>query len=177
MGFGHGTSTPRLPSRTRPGWTPLLRSPPPTPSYGSHSRRPTRSAEPPMLQRLLAPPSAISMPFVRRTAAAAAILVVVIFAAARLLEIYPWNEKIFDLWAYWSTRSSFDYAAAHPGDSGAYLDSPPFGHLIAPLTALPFPAFAAVWTALLVAALGWLTGWRAFFIGVLAPVTMSIAIG
>ncbi len=117
------------------------------------------------------------MAFVRRVAIAAAILVTVIFAAARLLEIYPWNERIFDLWAYWSTRSGFDYASAHPGVSGEYLYSPAFAHLIAPLTALSLPAFTAVWTGLLVATLGWLTGWRAFFIGVLAPVTMSIAIG
>jgi len=117
------------------------------------------------------------MAFVRRTAIAAAVLVAVIFSAARLLGLYPWNERIFDLWAYWSTRAGFDYATAQPGVSGAYLYSPAFAHLIAPLTALPFPVFAAIWTGLLVAALGWLTGWRAFFIGVLAPVTMSIAIG
>jgi hypothetical protein len=121
------------------------------------------------------PPEA--MPWVRRLAIAAAILVTVIFATARLLQLYPWNEKIFDLWAYWSTRSGFDYASARPGVSGAYIYSPAFAHLIAPLTALPFAVFAAAWTALLVAALGWLTGWRAFFIGILAPVTMSIAIG
>lgn len=120
---------------------------------------------------------AIPMAFVQRTAIAAAILVTVIFAAARLLEIYPWNERIFDLWAYWSTRAGLDYAVAQPGVSGAYLYSPAFAHLIAPLTALPLGVFAAVWTGLLVATLGWLTGWRAFFIGVLAPVTMSIAIG
>src|SRR3954464_627444 len=106
------------------------------------------------------------MPWVRRTSIAAAILVTVVFSTARLLEIYPWNERIFDLWAYWSTRAGFDYAAARPGISGAYIYSPASAPLIAPLTALPFAVFAAVWTALLVAALGWLTGWRAFFIGV-----------
>ena len=113
----------------------------------------------------------------RRTAIAAAILVLVIFAAARLLEIYPWNERLFDLWAYWSTRFGIDYGQSRPGESGDYIYSPAFAHLIWPLVALPFPAFAAVWTALLVAVLGWLSGWRAFFLGVLAPVTMSIAIG
>jgi hypothetical protein len=117
------------------------------------------------------------MPFVRRTAIAAAVLVTAIFMTARLLDLYPWNERIFDLWAYWSTGAGLDFDAARPGVSGAYLYSPAFAHLIAPLTALPLPMFAAVWTGLLVFALGWLTGWRAFFIGVLAPVTMSIAIG
>jgi hypothetical protein len=127
--------------------------------------------------RALPPVPPEAMPWIRRTSVAAAILVTVVFSTARLLEMYPWNERIFDLWAYWSTRAGFDYAAARPGVSGAYIYSPAFAHLIAPLTALPFAVFAAAWTALLVAALGWLTGWRAFFIGVLAPVTMSIAIG
>lgn len=118
-----------------------------------------------------------SMPWLRRLSIASAILVTAIFATARLLDLYPWNERIFDLWAYWSTRGGFDYAAARPGVSGAYIYSPAFAHAISPLTAMPFAMFAAVWTALLVATLGWLTGWRAFFIGTLAPVTMSIAIG
>lgn len=135
--------------------------------------------------RALVAPSATALPaalqsrlsFLRRTSIAAAILVLVIFAAARLLDLYPWNERIFDLWAYWSTRFGIDYGLSRPGESGDYIYSPAFAHLIAPLTALPFPAFAALWTAMLVAALGWLSGWRAFFLGVLAPVTMSIAIG
>jgi glycosyl transferase family 87 len=118
-----------------------------------------------------------TMRFVRRTAIAAAVLVTAIFMTARLLDLYPWNERIFDLWAYWSTNNGFDYGDARPGVSGAYIYSPAFAHLIGPLVALPFPAFAAVWTAVLVAVLGWLSGWRAFFLGVLAPVTMSIAIG
>jgi hypothetical protein len=117
------------------------------------------------------------MPFIRRTSIAAAILVMTIFVAARLLNLYPWNERIFDLWAYWSTNKGFDYELARPGVSGAYIYSPAFAHLIGPLVALPFAVVAAVWTARLVAVLGWLTGWRAFFFGVLAPVTMSIAIG
>lgn len=130
----------------------------------------------PGLHALLSIPEE-SMPWLRRLSIAAAILVTAIFATARLLDLYPWNERIFDLWAYWSTRSGFDYAAARPGVSGAYIYSPAFAHAISPLTALPFSVFAAVWTALLVATLGWLSGWRAFFIGILAPVTMSIAIG
>ena len=130
-----------------------------------------------MRLRELPPIPATSMPFVRRTAIGAAVLVTAIFLMARLLDLYPWNERIFDLWAYWSTRAGFDYGSARPGVSGAYLYSPAFAHLISPLTALPLPLFAAVWTGLIVAALGWLTGWRAFFIGVLAPITMSIAIG
>jgi len=39
------------------------------------------------------------------------------------------------------------------------------------------PAFMAAWTALVAAVFYWVAGWRAFFIGLLAPVAMSIAIG
>jgi Protein of unknown function (DUF2029). len=114
---------------------------------------------------------------IRRLAVSGFVLVVVIFVAARLLDIYPWNERLFDLWAYWSTRFGLDYTLTRPGESGAYIYSPAFAHLISPLTALPLPVFTAIWTALLAGILYWITGWRAFFIGLLAPVLMSIAIG
>jgi hypothetical protein len=116
-------------------------------------------------------------PVVARLAVSGFVLVVGIFVAVRLLDIYPWNDRFFDLWAYWSTRYDLDYTGARPGNSGAYLYSPAFAHLIAPLAALPLPVFMAVWTALLAGVLYWLAGWRAFFLGALAPVAMSIAIG
>lgn len=114
---------------------------------------------------------------IRRLAISSFVLVVVIFCVARLLNVYPWNERLFDLWAYWSTRFGLDYSAARPGASGAYIYSPAFAHLIAPLTALPLPVFTAVWTAFVAATLYWLAGWRSFFIGLFIPVVMSIAIG
>ena len=114
---------------------------------------------------------------IHRLAIAGFVLVVAIFAGVRLLDLYPWNDRIFDLWAYWSTRFGLDYSLARPGDSGAYIYSPAFAQLIAPLTAVPLPVFTAVWTILLAAVLYWLAGWRGFFLGTLAPVTMSIAIG
>ena len=113
------------------------------------------------MRRQSPPPVAASATsFLHRTAIAGAVLVAAIFITARLLDLYPWNERIFDLWAYWSTRTGFDYQHARPGVSGAYLYTPAFAHLISPLTALPLPLFAAIWTGVLVAALGWLTGWR-----------------
>jgi hypothetical protein len=120
----------------------------------------------------LADPAAVA-----RLAVSAFLLVVAIFVAIRVLGVYPWNERIFDLWAYWSTRSDLDYALARPGESGVYIYSPAFAHLIAPLTALPLPLFAGLWTAIVAGLLYWLAGWRAFFLGLLAPVTMSVAIG
>jgi hypothetical protein len=114
---------------------------------------------------------------VARLAISGFVLVAGMFVAVRLLDVYPWNDRFFDLWAYWSTRYDLDYTWARPGNSGAYLYSPAFAHLISPLTVLPLPVFMAVWTALLAAVLYWLAGWRAFFLGALAPVAMSIAIG
>ena len=105
------------------------------------------------------------------------VLVLAIFVTVRVLGIYPWNAPIFDLWAYWTTRFGLDYSTAVPGQTGDYLYSPAFAHLIAPLTALPLPLFAASWTALLGVVLYWLTGWRAVLIALFAPVTISVAIG
>ena len=116
-------------------------------------------------------------PAIRRIATSGFVLVVGIFAGVRLLGMYPWNDRLFDLWAYWWTRYGLDYSWAHPGESGAFLYSPAFAHLISPLTALPLPVFMALWTVLIAGTLWWLAGWRAFFIGALAPVAMSIAIG
>lgn len=114
---------------------------------------------------------------IRRLAVSGFVLVTLIFVGVRLAGVYPWNERIFDLWAYWSTRFGLDYSLARPGDSGAYIYSPAFAQLIAPMTALPLAVFMALWTGLLAVVLCWLAGWRGFFIGTLAPVTMSIAIG
>jgi hypothetical protein len=116
-------------------------------------------------------------PAARRLGRSIVFLVVGILVAVRALDVYPWNDRIFDLWAYWTTRFGLDYAAAVPGHTGDYLYSPAFAQLIAPLTALPLPLFAAVWTAGLGAILCWLTGWRAVLIGLFAPVAISLAIG
>jgi hypothetical protein len=113
----------------------------------------------------------------RRVGTSIVVLVVGILVAVRALSIYPWNDRIFDLWAYWTTRFGLDYASAVPGHTGDYLYSPAFAQLISPLTALPLPLFAATWTALLGVVLYWLTGWRAVLIGLFAPVAISLAIG
>jgi len=129
----------------------------------------------PAARRILGPMA--GTPAARRVGTSIFVLVVGIFVTARLLDVYPWNDRIFDLWAYWTTRFGLDYASAVPGHSGDYLYSPAFAQLISPLVALPLPLFAGLWTALLAAVLYWLTGWRAVLIGLFAPVTLSLAIG
>jgi hypothetical protein len=70
-----------------------------------------------------------------------------------------------------------DYATTRPGDPGAFLYSPAFAHVISPITMLPWPVFAAVWTALVAGLLVWLTGRWALLMLVLLPVLMSVTIG
>src|SRR4029078_1021576 len=63
-------------------------------------------------------------------------------------------------------------------DPIAYVYSPAFLQLVTPLTQLPWQAFMAVWTALLIAAARFLTGPRLLAAGLLFPFTaMEIAGG
>jgi hypothetical protein len=81
-----------------------------------------------------------------------------VFVAFRLLNLYPWNVPALDFHAYWESRDVINYGAYSPFLIGAFLYSPAFAHVIAPLTALPWQVFAGIWTALLLVAFVWLTG-------------------
>lgn len=95
----------------------------------------------------------------------------------RLLGVYPWNESVFDLHAYWITRVGVDYANHHAGPAGTYLYSPAFAQAILPLTLLPLQVFAAIWTAIGAALLVWLTGRHALLIALLPPVLLTLVQG
>jgi hypothetical protein len=95
----------------------------------------------------------------------------------RLLGVYPWNEYVFDLHAYWITRFGVSYAGEHAGPAGAFLYSPAFAQVISPLTSLPLPLFAAVWTAIMAGLLLWLTGRNVFLVAMLPPVLLSLVQG
>lgn len=62
----------------------------------------------------------------------------------------------FDSHAYWLTHAGIDYSL-QPGEPNAYLYSPAFAQLLRPLTALPWPVFAAAWFAAAAGAYLWLT--------------------
>src|SRR5215213_6527062 len=100
-----------------------------------------------------------------------------VLVAFRLLGIYPWNEFVFDLHAYWTTRAGVDYPNQHPGPAGMYLYSPAFTQAIRPLTILPLPLFAAIWTSIGAALLVWLTGRRVLLIALLPPVLITLVQG
>ena len=88
----------------------------------------------------------------------------------RLFDANPWTLPILDLHAYWATHDSISYAGSNPFLIGAYLYAPAFAQLINPLTAFPWPIFAATWTLLMVAVYVWLVGRWAF------PVLFSMAV-
>jgi len=94
----------------------------------------------------------------RRLGMDAVLIVGAILVVMRLMNVYPWNLVTLDFHAYWQSRDVINYGAYSPFVIGAFLYSPAFAHTIAPLTALNWPTFAAVWTAILFGALVWLAG-------------------
>ena len=75
------------------------------------------------------------------------VILAAVFVGLRLLAIQPWADSV-DAYAYWSTRDGVFYDAAAAGRIGAYLYSPAFAQILAPLVWLPLAAFTALWTAL-----------------------------
>ena len=122
----------------------------------------------PNLARLETPP------WVGMAVAIAAWLLIVVFSD-------PWGR----LWGtgqdarcYWQATLANPYLHSDWNDPIAYVYSPAFLQLVTPLTALPWQAFVAVWTALLLAAVRFLTGPRLLAAGLLFPFTaMEVAGG
>ena len=115
---------------------------------------------------------------VAATLAIPAFLVVTgVFVAARLLDIYPWTALAWDAWAYWLTRDGPNYTISQQGNVGAYLYSPAFAQAIAPLVALPWPLFTAIWTAFELPLIVWLSGRLALVVVLLPPVALSVLLG
>jgi Glycosyltransferase family 87 len=114
----------------------------------------------------------------RRDLATGAFVVVVgALVAFRLLNVYPWNAPVFDLRTYWATRFGIDFSTQHAGPAGAYLYSPAFAQLIAPLTLLPLPIFAAIWTAIGAGLLYWMAGRHAIVFLLLPAVLITFVQG
>jgi hypothetical protein len=105
------------------------------------------------------------------------IVLIGVLVGFRLFGIYPWNESAFDLHAYWITRTGVAYANHHAGPAGTYLYSPAFAQAIRPLTLLPLPVFAAIWTSIGAALLILLTGRRVLLVALLPPVLITLVQG
>jgi hypothetical protein len=63
-----------------------------------------------------------------------------------------------DARAYWAAPLDAPYEPGSVGHESAYLYSPAFLQALAPLRALPWPAFLCLWTVLLLLVLRWLSG-------------------
>ncbi len=93
----------------------------------------------------------------------------------------PWGR----LWGtgqdarcYWQATVASPYLHSDWNDPIAYVYSPAFLQLVSPLTALPWQAFMAAWTAILLLAVRFLTGPRLLAAGLLFPFTaMEVAGG
>ena len=99
-----------------------------------------------------------------------------VFVGLRLLAVEPWAQSV-DAYAYWATRAGDPYASAEAGRIGAYLYSPVFAQLLAPLIGLPWPLFSAVWTALLCYVYWRLVGRLALSLLLFVPIPFEIVSG
>jgi hypothetical protein len=95
------------------------------------------------------------------------------FAVAIWLAIVVFSEPWGRLWGtgqdaycYWFPSLSDPYARSDWTDPIAYVYSPAFLQLLSPIRALPWQAYMAVWTAILMAAVFVLTGRKWFAVGV-----------
>ena len=105
------------------------------------------------------------------------VILALVFVGLRLLGVEPWVQSV-DAYAYWSTRAGDLYAAADTGRIGSYLYSPAFAQLLTPVVWLPWQAFVALWTALLLAVYRGLVGGRwALPLLLLLPIPFEIVSG
>jgi hypothetical protein len=109
------------------------------------------------------------------------IVVAVVLWALVVAFAEPWGR----LWGtgqdarcYYQATLADPYLHSSWNDPIAYVYSPAFLQLVSPLTALPWQVFMAVWTALLIGAVRFLTGPRLLAAGLLFPFTaMEVAGG
>jgi hypothetical protein len=109
------------------------------------------------------------------------ILVAVVLWGLVVVFAEPWGR----LWGtgqdarcYYQATLADPYLHSSWNDPIAYVYSPAFLQLVSPLTALPWQAFMAAWTSLLIGAVRFLTGPRLLAAGLLFPFTaMEVAGG
>ena len=92
----------------------------------------------------------------------------------------PWSGRLVtaqDARSYYGLNLTDLYTGRTDWNSiGAYPYSPAFAQLVYPLDLLPWPAFVGAWTAILIAAVWFLTGPELFLLGLLVG-AMEIAGG
>jgi hypothetical protein len=86
------------------------------------------------------------------------IVVAAVAVFLRLFAVAPWTPSVLDMHTYWATRDGISYVQSNPYLIGAFLYAPAFAQLLHPLAILPWPVFAAIWTAAISVAVVWLVG-------------------
>jgi hypothetical protein len=112
----------------------------------------------------------------RRLARDGFVLLAAAFVLLRLLGVAPWDRGV-DAYAYWSTRDGLMYDGSLAGTLGAYLYSPAFAQVLAPIVWLPWTLFLGVWTAVLLLAYGWTVRLAALPLLLFLPIPADIATG
>jgi hypothetical protein len=105
------------------------------------------------------------------------VVVAAVLVVLRLFDVSPWTPGVLDMHTYWATGDGYSYHQGDPYTIGAYLYAPAFAQLLAPLTALPWPWFAALWTAAIAAAYIWLVGRWAFPLLFTGAVALELYLG
>ena len=95
----------------------------------------------------------------------------------RLFNVWPWTLWALDMHTYWTTGAGYAYSSSNPYEIGAYLYAPAFAQAISPITSLPWPWFAALWTAVSVAVYVWLAGRWAFPLLFTGAVALELYLG
>lgn len=98
----------------------------------------------------------------QRVLAGAGVVLAVVLVVVMTLTAEPFDPDGLgpgqDARAYWAAPLDAPYAPGSVGHESAYLYSPAFLQALAPLRALPWPAFLCLWTVLLLLVLRWLSG-------------------
>ena len=81
----------------------------------------------------------------------------------------PWGTGMEAI-SYWANHLDAPYAHSDWTKPAAYVYSPAFLQLVAPIAALPWALFMGVWTAIMLIAVRYLTGPRLFALGALLAI-------
>jgi hypothetical protein len=123
------------------------------------------------------------VPSLSRLETPAGVGIAVALAAWLLITVFsePWGRAWGtgqDAYCYWQATFADPYARSDWNDPIAYVYSPAFLQLLAPLKILPWQAFMAAWCAILILAVRFLTGPRLLAAGLLFPfAAMEVAGG
>jgi hypothetical protein len=92
--------------------------------------------------------------------------------------IQPWTFPGVDARAYWGIDLAHPYQVSAVGQLSTYLYSPAFAQLMAPFSAIPWPVFFGLWTAINLALLVWLVKpWPWVVPMLILPIIYELCVG